>query len=185
MVRRIIRQEITAITMATLESNQSETRSTFKRYDSEPSITNNRVISPYGFASKAPSGTQCLVVPIAGQATNVSILGHFDQSRPPLQDGEAVLYGADGQVILMKSGGTIHQGSEAASEPVVLGNVLLQALTDLYTTLTTDPLGLDSFALPVYISTAIKQQLLDQKSKYVDTNTTNVVGQKNFVERGS
>lgn len=185
LIRQMIRQEIAPIMLATLNSNESEYRSTFTRFASEPPINNARSILPYGISTKAPKSTQCLTVPIAGDASHVNILGHFDQNRPSVSDGEICLYGADGQKIYFKNGGTIHQGSQSANEPVVLGNVLLAFITDLITALITDPLGFDAFALPVFIDPALREKLTQYLQKYATDPSTNVVGQKNFVERGA
>lgn len=184
MIKKIIKSEIANITMATLVDNKDQMRSTFNRFSSEPNINNARSIQPFGISSRAPSGTECLVVPIAGQASHINIVGHFDKNRPSVVDGEVKIYGADGQVIYLKSGGTIHQGSASANEPVVLGNVLKEAIASILDHLTTDPWGYDVFALPVFIDPMLQTHLTEDKAKYVETPTTNIVGQKNFVERG-
>jgi hypothetical protein len=90
--------------------------------------------------------------------------------------------------------------SEAATEPLVLGEVMLACLEDLYTkldtllqTIITGPAAITSApgqpapTHPAVISalTPLKAQLQADKSKYVTTESSNVVSQIAFTERGT
>jgi phage gp45-like len=187
-VRAIIKQELSSIIMGRITSNTSQTRTNARRFQTDGQINNLRNIQPWGLRSRAPNQTQCLIIPIGGDPTHLNVVGHFDESAPPINDGETVLYGANGQVIYMKSDGTIHQGSEAASEPVVLGNqalAFLGAVIDAFTTQGDTRIGYDSFGLEVFLDPSILQTLLNLKQQYITNAATNIVGQKNFVERGA
>lgn len=189
MIRKIIREmiqlELAPILMASVVSNTDQNRAVIRRFSSEGPIPNLRSIQPFGISSRAPAGTQGLVIPVNGDPTHLNLVGHFDTAKPACDDGETVLYGADGQVIYLKSGGTIHQGTEAADEPVVLGTVL-QTFADnlLESFLQTGIVGYDSFGLPVYLSPDIAETMTTEKANHVDNPDTNFLAQKNFVERG-
>jgi len=185
-VRSLIKQEICTIMMASVTSNETDLRTSAQRFATDANLSNLRSISPFGFHSRATKGTPCVMTPINHDPTNIMITGHYDQNRPQIQDGETVLYGADGQLIHFKSGGTIHQGSKAAAAPVVLGDVLktfLEKFLDDF--INSNPLGYDAMGLPVFISPTIKADMTQQKTEYVETAATNILGQKNFVERGA
>lgn len=117
--------------MGKIVSNESEDRSTIQRFQAEPPRGNVRSVMPFGFASKAPAGTQAFVVPAGNDPSNQNILGHFDEKkRPPLQDGDTAIYDAHGNVIYL-SNGKMQFGSEAADENMVLGKVFKQLMSDL------------------------------------------------------
>lgn len=187
-LRQFIRNELAQIVMASINDNGSEARSSIKRFPNDGPITNLRSIQPFGVSSRAPKGTDCLVNPVNGDVTHLVVAGHFDANKPKIDsDGEACLYGADGQVVYMKSGGTIHQGSKAASEPVVLGNVL-KAFEDAILSAWIDnvsQVAYDGFGLPCILSPAVSSVLQSEKATHVDAPATNFLGQKNFVERGA
>jgi len=44
--------------------------------------------------------------------------------------------------------------------------------------------GFDAFGLPVTINENVRLEMIDQQQEYVTNAATNIVGQKNFVERG-
>lgn len=186
LVRQIVREEMAPLLMGKITSTQSAQRATAQRFSGESPIANQRILSPYGLSSRPKAGTGAMIAPVQGDATHLNVLTCFDETRPDVDDGEALLYGADGQVIFLKTGGTIHQGSKAADEPVVLGNVamtFLGALLDLL--INSDPLAYDSFGLDVVLNPEIIEQLTEFKNTYITTAATNIVGQKNFVERGA
>lgn len=198
-MRQMIRTETAKILMGQVVSNASASRTSSQRFGESP-IENMRRVQPYGFGSRAPSGTQTLVVPIAGDPTHLITVGDFDDGKPAIQDGESVLYGADGQVVYMKSGGRILVGSQASAAPAVLGDVLKSCMDALFAELdtiveaiktgpvaiTTTP-GNPAPTHPTLIAamTAAKTALDNMKSQYVDTASSNFLAQKIFVERGA
>ena len=130
MIRQIIRQELAPILMGVVVSNESEARSTIKRFPNESPRKNIRSVLPYGLATKAPAGTQAFIIPAGGDQTNQNLVGHFDEKRPPVADGEVALYDAYGHVLYL-SNGKIQLGSEASDENMVLGKVLKTFLSEL------------------------------------------------------
>lgn len=137
LIRRVIRQELSPILMGSIVSNESDTRSTIKRYPNESPRDDIRSVQPFGLASKAPAGTQAFIVPAGFDRTNQNIIGHFDETnKPALNDGEVALYDAYGHVLYL-SNGKIQLGSEASSENMVLGQVFKQFASDLLDALAT------------------------------------------------
>lgn len=122
MISQVVKQELAAIRMATINSNQDQNRSTFQHFSSSSPIQNARNIQPFGISSRAPAGTSCLAIPIAYDPTHINVVGHFDESRPTGEDGETLLYNSFGQLIYL-SDGKIQIGSKAAAENLVLGQV--------------------------------------------------------------
>lgn len=185
LIRDVIKQELATLMMGKIVSTTSAFRATAQRFPTESEIPNQRIISPYGVASRPVPTTECVVAPVNHDPTHLNILGCNDSGRPTVEEGETSLYGADGQQIYMKNGGTIHQGTKTADEPVVLGNVAVEFLTnvlDLF--INSDPLAYDSFGLPVVLSPEIKALLIQYRLTYLELSATNIIGQKNFVERG-
>jgi Bacteriophage Mu Gp45 spike protein len=186
LIRQIVREELAPILMGKIVSVDQTFRATAQRFSTETQIPNMRLIQPYGLASRPKAGMDSMIVPVLGDPSNLQVVGQFDSGRPAIDETEACLYGPDGQVVYMKKGGEIHQGTLAADEPVVLGNVakeFLGALLDLL--IDSAPLAYDSFGLPVELSPEIIEQLMAFKLMYITTPATNIVGQKNFVERGA
>ena len=184
IIRQAIRQELAPILMGKIRSTDGTFRATAKRFTSESDLSNLRILHPYGLASRPKADTECVILPVFNDPTHLNVLTQHDSNRPQIQDGEVCLYGPDGQVIYMKSGGEIHQGSMAASEPVVLGNILkafLEAVLNAFlqaTEIVETPTG------PGFLSPQIRTQLTQLMNQYMDTASTNILSQKNFVERG-
>jgi len=184
LIRKAVKEELAPILMGKIVSTDSKYRAIAKRFSSENQLENLRILHPYGFASRPKAQTECVVLPIFNDPTHLNVLTQHDSNRPEIQDGEVCLYGPDGQVIYFKSGGEIHQGSQDASEPVVLGNVLkafLEAVLNAFlqaTEIVETPTG------PGFLSPAIRTQLTQLMQQYLDQASSNILSQKNFVERG-
>lgn len=136
IVRQVLIEELAPIMMGKIVSNKDGNRSTVQRTATDAKIPNARNIEPFGFRSRAPVGTQALLVPIDGNPSHVNVVGHFDESAPGINDGESVLYNQFGQLVYL-SNGKIQIGSKSASENLVLGQVfktfmasLLQLIAD-------------------------------------------------------
>lgn len=183
MIREVVREELAGITMATISSNESEKRSTFKRFPSDAANAKARSIQPFGLSSRSPKNTQCLVAPVNNDPSHINVIGHFDEAKPSCEDGETVLYGADGQVIYFKNGGEIHQGGKAADEPVVLGNVMKTLMKNILEAFLNSPQIGQSPTGPVFLDPAVRSILSTELSVRVNAPATNIVGQKNFVQR--
>jgi hypothetical protein len=130
MFRQIVRDEIAAISMGNVVSNEDNNRSTTKRFANDGPISNLRNVQPFGVSSKAPPGTAALIIPIDGNGTHLNMVGHFDESRPSGQDGETFLYDAFGHVIYL-SQSKLQFGSKASAENMVLGQVFKKLMHDL------------------------------------------------------
>lgn len=183
-IKTVIRREFTPIFMALVNGNDNATRVTVQRFPTEGEISNVRSLQPYGFASKAKPLTPTLIIPIAGNATNLTSIGNFDEQRPQVQDGEALLYGPEGQVILMKTGGTIHQGSQAAANPAVLGDVLVTFLRQVIRSFLDSPSIGEGATGPVFLNPTIRTMLEQYLMEGLDNPSTNILAQKIFLERG-
>lgn len=130
IVKQTIREQLAPIILATITANKDNNRSSFQRSATDTPINNSRNIQPFGFSSRAPKGTTCLTVPIAGDPSHINIVGHFDEARPTTEDGESILYNAYGQLIYL-SNGKIQIGSKSAAENLVLGQIFKQYEKDL------------------------------------------------------
>jgi hypothetical protein len=184
LIRQIIREERAPILMGKVQSTDAKYRATAQRFSGENAIKNMRSLHPYGLASKPKAGMECLVVPILDDPTHLNVLAHHDSDRPEIEEGEACLYGPDGQVIYLKSGGSIHQGSQEADEPAVLGNVLKTFLGDLIDAfLNAAQVGIGPTG-PVFLDPTIRTQLTQFKQTFLNQASSNILAQKIFVERG-
>lgn len=130
LIRREIMEVLAPILMGKIISNESNNRSTMRRMPSEAPLANLRNIQPYGVSSRAPAGTSCLTIPVAGDPTHINIAGHFDESRPTTKDGECILYDANGHIIYL-SESKMQFGSKSSANPMMLGDIVLKLLSDL------------------------------------------------------
>jgi len=128
LIRRVVREELAPIMLATLKTNTSVQRSDVQRTPSEGVIQNLRNVQPYGVSSRAPAGTTMMTTPVAGDPSHILMTGAFDPNKPDMSDGETILYNAFGQLIYLKNG-SIHLGVKAAAHPVNLGDVIQSVLS--------------------------------------------------------
>jgi len=200
LVRMILRQEFAPILMASIVSTEDQFRCTTRRFAAEGSAPNRRQIKPFGVSSRAPKGTDVVMVPVNGDPTHMNICGEFDQNRPSLDEGETILYAADGHLIYLKNGKTIHVGGKTAASPLVLGDVLKSFATDLLdqviaavsavkdgpVAVTTTP-GNPAPTYPALASSldSVISALNAIRSQYVDEDTTNFVSGDNFTQRSN
>jgi len=181
----IVRQEFAQILMGRVAETDSKGRAKARRFGTETPFENARQIQPFGLTSRPPAPMESLVVPINGDPTHLVLVGQFDGDRPATEVGEAALYGADGQLVYLKTGGHVLIGSKAAAEPAVLGNVLKEFLTTFIDALLNAPqIGQDIIG-PVFLDPALRTNLINYKAQYLTNAATNIVAQKTFVERGT
>lgn len=186
MIQQAVRAELAPILMGQMVSTDSADRSTVVRFATDSPQDGLRNITPYGLISRAPAGMDCLSVPLAHDPSNRVVLGHFNQGGPDLAEGEVALIGPAGQAIIFKADGRILSGDGGgdASEPVVLGNVLVTLLTNLIQAFTNaSMIGIDSLGGPVQLSPDLKSKLAQLVSTYLSSASTNILSQKSFVER--
>lgn len=180
----IVRQEFAQILMGQLVSSDTKYRAKASRFGQETPFERARMIQPFGHASRPTGGMESLLVPLNGDPTHLVVVGQNDTGRPALEAGEACLYGADGQLVFMKTGGQILIGSKAADEPAVLGNVtksFLGSFLDAF--LNAVQIGQDLIG-PVFLDPDVRANLVALKLQYITNPATNIVAQKTFVERG-
>ena len=144
LIRHEVRSFLTQVMLGEVVSNESEQRSTARRTGNEGPISKIRNIQPFGISSRAPAGTGGVLVPVNGDPTHLLLMGHFDTSKPACDDGDTILYDAHGNKISLINGeikalteklavisSTIKLGSEGSSNPLVLGDLLMEFLSDL------------------------------------------------------
>lgn len=93
-----------------------------------------RVAYPWGFAARTPDNTPQLTLQMGNSPLSRVVAGHFDNSRPSINGGETILYNQYGQVLYLQNG-SVRIGSQTASHPYVLGDVLNTFLTAVMTSL--------------------------------------------------
>lgn len=147
-IRSLIRNEVknmkAEIMMGFIVSNQDAQRSSVKRMSLEGEIKNIRNIQNYGISSRAPANTEALIIPVNGDPTHLNMAGHFDKNKPSVDDGELKAYDNFGNIIHLKDGeikmitdklavlsSMIKLGSESSENPLVLGDLLMELLSDL------------------------------------------------------
>lgn len=211
LVKGIVRESLAPILMGTVVSTKDAYRATAQRFKTENPIENMRLLHPYGLAARPPSDMQALIVPVDGRPDHLNVLGQFDDNRPEIEDGEVCLYGPDGQVVYMKTGGNVLLGGLEADNPAVLGDILSTFLGDIITNINTINSQLSTFALafsapfstnavpgspvgpgPALVSaitalqlalTTAQTQLTTQKTQFLDVPATNIVSGTIFLER--
>lgn len=129
IVKQTLEQQLAPTLMALVTSNSDQFRSSVQRFPSDAGMNNLRNIQPFGVASRAPAGTQALTTPINYDPTQINIVGHFDSSRPSMNDGETILYDAHGHVVYL-SESKMQFGSKASANPMVLGDLLQTFLSN-------------------------------------------------------
>lgn len=201
LIEQVLRQKLAPPQMGSIVSTEPKNRATTQFYANDAPKKNQRVIQPYGFASRPPAKMDTMIIPADFNATHLNVVGQYDPAAPVLDaEGESVLYGPDGQLIYMQSGGKILIGSKAASSPMVLGDVLQNfcdqligiisgAIGDIKTgpvAVTTTP-GNPAPTHPALIAKLALRlsDLMSAQSEFVDTSSTNFLSKDNFTERGT
>lgn len=132
-IRSIIRQEIkqalTPVLMGFITSNEDVKRIMAKRMSNEGPM-NVRSIQPFGLSSKAPPETQTLLVPIAGDPTNMNAVGNYDTNKPDVEDGEVSIYDNFGHEVYL-SQDKMQFGSKDSANPMMLGDLVQECLSNM------------------------------------------------------
>ena len=138
-IRRELRNHLNIILFGKAgapESGDEPTERIDNLYTSMGSIEKRPVVHPYGLVSRAPEGTDSCVAQVGDHPGSKFVIGHRDKNRPTVTGGEVMLYDAyenqiylkEGQIILTTQKSQI--GSDAADEPLMLGNVTKGVLSD-------------------------------------------------------
>jgi hypothetical protein len=172
-----------------------------------PTATKRPVVHSYGVVSRAPRNTASVVARMGEHTGNRIVLGHRDKDRPKVQEGESALYNADGELVYLKKGEAqiiskkVKLGSANAANAGVLGDVLsnllgevVGAIDGLFSDLSAGPIGIISSPTPgspvptfpslIVSLLAAQAQLAVQKALLLDSDATNILSQKVFLERG-
>jgi hypothetical protein len=127
-----------------------------------------------------------------GDQDEAHVLKTLNTPQEPLpkfmQGGHTVKYSRPGQKLYLGSDtkvGIGHAGNEQSS-PLVLGDVLINCVTDILNAFLTPSSGsIGQCALgPVVLDPAVTTALNNVMSKYVTTSSTNIISQIVFTERG-
>jgi hypothetical protein len=145
------------------------------------------VVHPWGYVSIAPPGTLAVVGRVGEHIGNRITLGHRDPARTKVgvKPGETALYDAFGNAVYLGLTG-VRVGSTSADEPLVLGNVLKDFLTQLTTALKTIPLGITtgpgSLIAP---NPAFVAQIETLVAQFLTVPLTAILSLKHKTERGT
>jgi len=179
LIRQVIKQELAPILMGSVVSNESSSRSTIQRFATESPIGNLRSIQPYGVSSRAPAGTQGLIVPVRSDPTHLNLVGHFDEGKPTTNDGETILYDAYGHVIYL-SQTKMQFGSKSSAQNMVLGQIFKTAFAKALL----DQLQLETHTGNLGYPTSVPNnaaQYLEIENSPIDDNA--ILSDKAFTEK--
>ncbi len=183
-VVQIIRRVLATEAMGRISSTDADFFAKGRRFPQDPDFTQARLIQPYGLASRPPAQMESLISYVGGDTTHPLFVGQFDRNRPEVGSREVALYGPDGQVVYMATGGTIHQGSADAASPAVLGDVLADFLRDLLQAFLQASSTGESAVGPVFLSPELRIKFTELLDRYISEAETNILAQKIFLERG-
>lgn len=124
LIREEVRKQVNIILSGQSGQNTNISEDIQNLYPGCPTIPDRPVMHPYGFVSRAPNGTIQVSARQGEHPGNRLILGHRDSARPDIGAGETTIYNQYGQQIYLKQG-EIHIGKPASSDPVPLGNELI------------------------------------------------------------
>ena len=144
LIREEIKQAITPILMGFVSSSKNVNRVLVRRMANEGPM-DVRNIQPYGFSSNPPPETQAILVPLNGDPTNMNSLGNYDTARPKAEVGESIIYNNFTEKLSLLDGvikaeaaeeinmisERINLGSESATQPLLLGDIVQQLFSDI------------------------------------------------------
>lgn len=99
-----------------------------------PNIVNRPVMHPYGLVSRAPRGTIQVTARQGENPGNRMVLGHRDQKKPDVKQGEVMIYNQFGKAIYVAES-KVHLGIKDAANPAVLGKELKAFLIAIINTI--------------------------------------------------
>ena len=178
IVKREIREALAPIMMGFIVSNENVQRATIKRMSMEGPIPNARSIQPFGFSSKAPVGTEGLMVPVNGDPTHVNMVGHFDKHKPEVNEGESAQYDEFGHLVYL-SESMMQFGSKNSANPMMLGDVVQQLFSNMLE-LIANHVHIGNLGYPVG-AMSTKAQLTELKASPVDDGA--IISDKCFTEK--
>lgn len=131
-VIRFIRMEITkqlnVILSGKTASATEQSEDIEEMFPGMPTVTQRPVMHPYGFVSKAKTGTLSVVARQGEHIGNRMVLGHRDKDRPTdLEEGETAIYSL-GKYTVRSRNGKLELGKDGDYEEMVMGETLRQFL---------------------------------------------------------
>lgn len=133
-VREEIKRQVQIVLFGTAGENDQFNETISQNYPGMPDIPNRPVMHPYGISSRAPQGTISVNVRVGEHIGNRMTIGHRDAARPAVGPGEVVLYDQFGHQIYLSSS-KIQVGSASSAHPMVLGDILKSALSQVISAL--------------------------------------------------
>jgi hypothetical protein len=184
LIQNEIRRSMNAIIMAECAASEDKNNTQIRNAYGCAALSDKfPIASTYGVASRAPEGVLAVLGRVGEHPASRIILSHHDVNKPDLQDGETVLYNADGQQIRLETG-KVKIGGAGASEPLVLGNVAMEFLGKIVDMLIAgDFLLCASPGSPTAPNPAKVVQLTQWKQTYLTAPSTNIVSQLSFTQR--
>lgn len=184
-IKREVRNAINLILNCDLGASTNEDQEIGQVFPGAPKLDKRPVVHPFGLVSRAPQGKLGVTAQVGEHPGARIIIGVRDSARAEiaLEEGEACLYNAFGEKIFLLNG-KIAIGSIDADEPNVLGNVLVELLTEILNIIKAGNIGLTtSPGNPTAPNPAITPQVDALISEYLTTAATNIVSGKSFTER--
>lgn len=139
-LKRLIRDEI-KIAMQVISSGSAGDNSKLTTEDIQalfpglPIIPGRPIIRPYGFMSRAPTGTISATAQQGDHPGNKITLGHRDAKVPSVGVGEIKVYNVNGYTIYLSST-AIMIGNGSTFSTAVLGEALATLINSLITAIT-------------------------------------------------
>lgn len=123
MIKQMIRKEIAQMMLGNVTGTDDSYVGSQQRFATDSEIDNLRVCSPFGFVSRPPAGTPCVVAPINGDPSHLVILNQFDtETRPTIEDTESAMYGPAGQLLYLDAAGDIIFTSYSTADGTIQGS---------------------------------------------------------------
>lgn len=186
-IKQEIKQQMNVILNCVLRDSTTETQEIEQVYPGAPLLDKRPVMHPYGLVSRAPAGKIGVTARLGEHIGSRIILGVRDENRADmaLNEGDTCLYDEHGNRIALNSTGT-HIGSLEADNPAVLGDELLELLTFLMTRLIAGDLFLSTSPdSPTGPNPTYTAALTELKTRLIDTDATNILCKKIFLEKGN
>lgn len=187
LIRREIRNHMFIIGHAIAQGGGQtvEDQALEQNYPGGPAMNPRPVSHPYGFVSSAPKGTLAVTARIGEHPGAVITIAHRDPARAEMElaEGDSTLYDEGGQAVGCVGGKTL-LGSLQADNPVVLGNELVELLTELVDLIIAGDLALTtSPGNPTAPNPPTVVRFQELKQRLLTNATTNVLSSHVFTER--
>lgn len=187
-IKNEIMQQMNVVLNCILKSSDTESQEIEQVYPGAPLLDKRPVIHPYGLVSRAPAGKLGVTARVGEHTGARIIIGVRDENRAGfdfINEGDVCLYDENGNKILLNASG-IHIGSENAENPAVLGTEIKELLALIMTRLIAGDLFLSSSpGSPTAPNPAYTTALTEAKTRLLDTEETNILSKKTFLEKGN